>query len=270
MGIPRTGPGGGGASSLLSVTTGRDPDAASIARARAAAERWKVPFVPRTKRESLEVMLERRAQAFVVFQRHAVELVDRGGRLQWSPGLGLLRTKTVDAGGGDTLVELAGLQPGEAILDCTLGLAQDALVAARAVGPEGRVVGLESSLALYAVVSEGLRDFDPGPRSCRIEPVHTDALSHLRRCADRSFDRVLFDPMFTRPTKSQPAFEMLRRHADYSPLTPDMLAEAKRVARRAVVVKSSRVSSDLPRLGLERIQHTRYSDVAWARIDLEG
>ena len=42
------------------------------------------------------------------------------------------------------------------------------------------------------------------------------------------------------------------------------------MARRAVVVKSSRVSSDLARLGLPRVPHTRYSDVVWARIDLEG
>ncbi|MGA9520797.1 MAG: class I SAM-dependent methyltransferase [Myxococcaceae bacterium] len=264
------GPEVGRALTPLAVTIGRDPDEAQIARARAAAERWKLPFVPRSKRDSLERLLEHRAQAFVVFQRNAVELVDREGRLQWSPGLALLRTKTMDGGGGDTLVQLAGIQPGESILDCTLGLAQDAVVAARAVGPEGRVVGLEKSLPLHVVVSEGLRAFDPGPRSCRVEPVHADALSHLRSCADRSFDRVLFDPMFARPTRSQPAFEMLRRYADHSPLTPEMLEEAKRVARRAVVVKSSRVSSDLPRLGLQRVPHTRYSDVVWARIDLDG
>ncbi len=252
------------------MTIGRDPDPATLARARAAAESWGLPFVGRPKRESREDLLGGRADSLIVFLRRGVELLDPEGKFQWSPGLALLRTKTIDAGGGDTLLHIAQLQPGEAILDCTLGLAQDALVAARAVGPQGRVVGLENSLALYAVVSEGLRDFDPGPRSCRIEPLHAEALAYLRGCEDGSFDRVLFDPMFGRPTRAQPSFDMLRRHADYSPLTPQMLEEAKRVARRAVVVKSSRISSDLTRLGLQRVQHTRYSDVAWARIDLEG
>jgi len=40
-------------------------------------------------------------------------------------------------------IERAGLQPGERVVDLGSGAGLDALIAARAVGPQGRVVGIE-------------------------------------------------------------------------------------------------------------------------------
>jgi hypothetical protein len=101
-----------------------------------------------------------------------------------------------------------------------------------------------------------------------VEPVVADAGEWLRSCPDQSFDRVLFDPMFGRPRKSQPSFAALRRHADPAPLTAQVLDEARRVARKAVVVKGARYSTDLKKLGLQPLPHTRYADVDWARIEV--
>jgi hypothetical protein len=171
----------------------------------------------------------------------------------------------VAEGEPDTFVRVAELRRGDAVLDCTLGLAQDALVASLAVGPEGRVVGVEKSLALYALVSEGLKGYELGPDSCRVEVVHADASEYLRSLPARSFDVVCFDPMFARPQKAQPGFDVLRRFAEHAPLTPEALAEGRRVARRWVVVKGSRYSDDLKKLGLSPEPGSRYTEVAWGR-----
>jgi 16S rRNA (guanine1516-N2)-methyltransferase len=49
-----------------------------------------------------------------------------------------------------------------------------------------------------------------------------------------------------------------------------VLARAIRVARRAVVVKGARYSTDLRKLGLTPLPSTRTADVVWARVDKQG
>lgn len=251
----------------LAVTTSKDPDPATVARAQALAERWSLPFLTR-RSATPEQMLAERARALLVVMRERAELQDASGRFTWTPGMAQLRLKALERGEGDSLLEVAGLREGERVIDATLGFAQDAVLAARAVGPAGKVVGVEASLPLFLVVSLGLEGWDPGPRSCRVEPVFGEAGAFLQQQPQKSADVVLFDPMFARPRKAQPGFELLRRHADYAPLTRSALDAAVRVARRAVVVKASRYSDELTRLGLRPLERSRYADVAWARIDV--
>lgn len=250
----------------LAVTTSGQPDEPLVARARAAARAWGLPFVPRRKKQPLGPLLEGVAEAFLVFGRDEVSLWDTHGSFSFHPGMAHLRRKRLDAGEGDTLVRVAQLAPGDHVLDCTLGLGQDALVAARAVGPRGRVLGVEKSLALWAVVDEGLRHYPTGPDACPVETRCADALAVLAAQPDASWDVVLFDPMFDKPKKAQPSFELLRRFAEHAPLTPDVLAEARRVARRWVVVKAGRHGDELARLGLTAEPGSRYTALVWARV----
>src|SRR5260370_666721 len=251
----------------LAVTTSGKASAELTARARQAAERWRLPFIERRRKAPLAPLFGREAQALLVFGTEGLALWDREGALRFTPGMARLRVKRLDAGiQEDLLVRIAGFQAGETVLDCTLGLGADALVAARAVGTTGRVVGLEKSLALYALVSQGLEDYDPGSRSCRVEPLLTDAESFLRSQPNGSFDHVLFDPMFERPRRSAPSFEILRRFADHSPLTVSTLGLAARVSRRSVVVKGARHSNDLAKLRLRAEPGSRYPTTLWARL----
>ena len=250
----------------LAVTTSGKPQEGIILRAREAARAWGLPFIPRRKKEPLGPLLATAAEALLVFEREGdVSLWDAENSFSFNPGMAHLRRMRWLAGErGDALVRVAELREGDHVLDCTLGLGQDALVAAVVVGPRGRVVGLEKSLALYAVVSEGLKA-DLGAGSCRVEPVHADAHTYLRALPSGAFDVVYFDPMFEKPKKSQPAFEMLRRFAEHAPLTPEVLEEARRVARRWVVVKGAKHSEDLKKLGLEAEPGSRYTSVIWGR-----
>ena len=60
-----------------------------------------------------------------------------------------IRAQQLLRGAPDHLVRALDLRPGLRVLDCTLGLASDAAVAACVVGPSGAVVGPEASLLLY-------------------------------------------------------------------------------------------------------------------------
>ena len=250
----------------LAVTTSGNPRAAELARARAASDRWKLPYLLRGRKEPLHGLVATGAEALLVFERERVTLADGEQSIAFHEGMAHLRRLRLQTGEGDTMASIAGLQAGDAVLDCTLGLAQDAMVAAQAVGAAGRVTGLEKSLALCVLAAEGLASFDLGPASARVEVLHADAAVLLRDLASGSYDAVLLDPMFESPRRSQPAFEMLRRFAEHAPLTAEVLAQARRVARRCVVVKGARASKDLAKLGLTPHPGSRHSSMIWARV----
>ena len=170
----------------------------------------------------------------------------------------------------DQLVRVAGLREGERVLDCTLGLGADAQVAARLVGPGGSVIALEKSPALYLLARHGLKGLERHPAACAVSVVYADAAEFLRTLPDGAFDVVLFDPMFESPKKAQPGFALLRRHADYSPLTRETVEEARRVARRVVVLKGSRYSKDFKKLGITPEPARPNATVLWARLPGSG
>jgi SAM-dependent methyltransferase len=165
----------------------------------------------------------------------------------------------------DPFLEAAGIRPGDEVLDATLGLGADALVAAAACGPGGRVVALEGSRPLAAWVAEGLRRLEAEPAR-RIEVRAGDHLAALGALPPRSFDVVAFDPMF-RHARSQPGgFELVRALADPRPLQAEAVAEARRVARRWVVVKDGAPGWDLARLGLTPLPSARGAHRYYARV----
>lgn len=254
----------------LAVTTSTKVDAAQVREARAVAARWGLPFLPRRAKEGIAPWLGTKVDALLVVGGDGVTLWDPEGSFTFHAGMAHLRRMRLRAGEPDAFVRVAELRPGDSVLDCTLGLAQDALVASLAVGAGGRVVGLERSLALCAVAAEGLRRYELGADSGLIEVRHADAREYLRTLPPASFDVVFFDPMFAKPKKAQPAFDVLRRFAEHAPLTSETLEEARRVARRWVVVKGARYSDDLRKLGLEEEPGSRYTDVIWGRVGPSG
>lgn len=251
----------------LAVTTSNQVDPVLVAQAKVAAGQWGLPFYDRPKKSGLEPHYGVVAEAFLVLGSDGWTLRDPHGALRFTPNMAWLRIKRIDAGvHDDVLVKLCELREGDHVLDCTLGLGADALVCARVVGPTGRVVGVEQSLPLWVIADRGLATFDTGRPSARIETVHGDSLALLRTLEPKSFDCVLFDPMFEKPKGSSPAFDVLRRYATDAPLSPEALAHARRVARRWVVVKSARYTPALKRLGLAPEPTSRFSNIVWARI----
>jgi predicted O-methyltransferase YrrM len=261
----------------LAITTPLRPSPAEEAEARAAAARHGFPFVPRGKRPAAEALRAAGAGALLVLSPRWATLVVDGEERRWSPGMGALRAKrararragaTGDATTRDTFLEAAGIEDGDAVLDCTLGLGADALVAAVAAGPRGRVVGIEASAALAAWVAEGLRRLGDAA-AARIEVRAGDHAELLASLPDRSFDVVVFDPMF-RHARAEPAgFDLVRRLADPRPLSPGALARARRVARRWVLVKDGAPGWDLARLGLAPLPSARGAHRYYARVPAE-
>lgn len=122
------------------------------------------------------------------------------------------------------------------LVDCTLGLANDALHAA--VTLNCSVLGVEGSPIIHALLEEGLprlaASYAPGGQ---IRLLHGRATEVLRGLGDGSRDVVFLDPMMSRPRKSAPSFTLLRDFAVPEGASAELLREAGRVARARVVLK---------------------------------
>ncbi len=239
------------------VTTSKSPAEALRERAHGLAARWDLPVVER-HRGSVATARGAAATALVCTEEGLVAETARG-RLAFHQGTAAKRLRTLRHGGTDPLIRAGGLRPGDRVLDATLGLGRDALVAAWAVGAEGEVLGVEADLVLAVLAHDGFAGPVPRPGSAPVRVRHGDSRRVLTTmaAAGEHVDVVLLDPMFTDPRASDHGFALARDHTVPTPLTPEWVELARAVARRRVVVTAERARPWFPDVGLERLEGTR-------------
>jgi len=181
--------------------------------------------------------------------------------------MAFLRVLRARRGELDPLAQAAGLRSGDRVLDATLGLGGDALVAAHVTG--ARVVGLERDPLIAAFTQASLRRLQKHGREPGrlVEVVRADHREFLRAQPDGSFDVVLLDPMFRKAGDAGPLFDLLRAHAEHAPLEEETLREARRVARRGVLVKDAAHGDELRRLGLKARATRRSASICFGWAD---
>ncbi len=285
---------------LVSLSRGAGPGEEARARRLAREEGWE--FMPPPDRGTMVESMKGRP--VVVVEKTRLSLRVAGSSYAFHPGLAPVRIKRLLAGDTDHMLEAMGLvgvaaeREGPGVLDCTLGFGADAIVAAFAVGENGRVVGLESSPVLAVLTRHGLADWaaaetkvTAGPTAKeqaggraksafvealgRIEVVNADHLSFLRVQPPSSFDVVYFDPMFREPVKGAAGLALVRIFGRSTAIEAEVVAEARRVARRRVVMKERRGSPEFARLGCDEVVGGASSSVAFGvwkvpRVSREG
>lgn len=219
------------------------------------SQRLNALFIPRGDKSITRLMQEGEEPVFI-YGEQDIKVYRNGWKepFFFHPNFSKVRIKRLLNGDNDRMTEVCNLSPGDSFLDGTLGLGADAIVASHVVGPTGRVVGVEAEKWVYEVVSDGLKrrkdDFLPLLEAMhRVEVVHADILSYLQQCDDCSFDVVYFDPMFRKTVEQSSGISVLRHLSDDRPLSPLVVKEACRVARKSVVLKDRKESSEFQRLG---------------------
>mmetsp|Transcript_4630 Transcript_4630/g.7835 ORF Transcript_4630/g.7835 Transcript_4630/m.7835 type:complete len:293 (-) Transcript_4630:47-925(-) len=217
-------------------------------------------FVEREGQTLAKMLEEHEADMVLVVSARGTMLRLRGGAEHClHGGIGVLRLRAADAGRPDNLVRVCGLQPGDVFIDATAGHLCDSIVAAQAVGLSGRVLAMEASPLLWAVAAGrpvATGDARVDKLLDRVDMLLGDHTELLTAMPAASADVVYFDPMFRRPAKSSKSFDFIRPLALHSPLTAAALAQARRVARRRVVVMDQRGGSELERLGLRVLKES--------------
>lgn len=245
------------------VTTSYTPSQTAEQRAARLAAELSSAYVRRGT-YSLRRLGERYGESrFLLVTERELQLCDGDGQpMFFHPSLSFVRAKRLMNGEPDTLLAVSGAEPGDEVLDCTAGLGSDAIVFSLAVGENGVVTAVESEPALYVIVREGLTRYETAVESFneamrRVRLVNVDHLTELRQRPDRSVDIVYFDPMFRQPVEQSSAIGALRQTANHSPLKREAIEEAKRVARKRVILKEHRDSGEFERLGFPLPDRTR-------------
>ncbi|WP_054696971.1 class I SAM-dependent methyltransferase [Syntrophomonas palmitatica] len=97
--------------------------------------------------------------------------------------------------------------------------------------------------------------------------INSDHYYYLCHVPSNSFDVVYFDPMFRHPQHHSTAIKPLRQLADHRPLDEQSITEACRVARKKVVIKETRSSKELERLGVQFIVGSHHNPIAYGVIE---
>lgn len=154
----------------------------------------------------------------------------------------MFRVKRLMRGEHDPFVQATQLERGMTVLDCTLGMASDSIVASYIVGESGKVTGLEGNEYMAYIMENGLKTWSSSVSEIdeamqRIDVKQTEHFAFLKQCEDNSYDIVYLDPMFEETVIESDGIKGLKHFALYHDITDETIAEAKRVARKRVVLK---------------------------------
>lgn len=259
----------------FAVTTSHRPTPWQVDLAKQLALEFKAPFSARNDL-SLEVLARNLCvEGMVVVSSQKISFVSGEQTFFFHPGLARLRIKALKYGKTDQMIKAMSLKSGESVLDCTLGLGSDAIVASFVAGVEGRVAGVESSPVIFSLVSRGLSNYieedeDIALAMRRVEVIHANHKEYLAQLLPSSFDVVYFDPMFRFSRRHSPAMNAMRVLALPNPLDRETIHLALQVAARRVILKERRGSAEFKRLGFDQICGGRYAPVVYGVMDRQG
>lgn len=240
------------------VTTAGRSDDESEKLAQYASEALNAQIIPRNKRSVRKMAQQYEANIIVAGKnRYEYYVKDAESPFFFHPNSSAFRLKRVARGEEEPLLTACALAKGDTFLDCTLGMGADSLLAAYTVGNEGKVVGLEADRNVAFIVKTGMQTYDTSKlplTACmrNIEVVHATALEFLKAQPNDSFDVVYMDPMFEETIEESTNFEALRTAGSHITLSREWVEEAKRVAKKRVVLKAHFKSKWFEQFGFER------------------
>ena len=257
----------------LVVTTVQHPSADVNILAEYIATTLHIPFAPRAKHSLMTIKIHYQVDNIIVVGQKGPLVNTPGGEYFFHLSMAQLRIQNLIKGQHDHMIAAMSLQAGMSVLDCTLGLATDSIVASFVVGATGTVLGLETSPIVAFIASYGLQHFQADESYLvealrRIDVKQAHSYKYLAALPDNMYDVVYFDPMFRHPIHSSSNVKPLRYLADNSPLPKNTLKEACRVARKRVVVKESSHSDEFTRLGITTVYGGKYSSVQYGVIEI--
>ena len=253
------------------ITTSTHALQAQAQAALALANVFHVPYLDRDSTSLRELREAYHLDVLVTLDKHMGLSVD-DPPLHWHPSVAIPRLRRLAEGGSDNFLAATALEEGDKVLDCTLGLGADAIVAAHAVGDTGMVTGLEASPVIALLTAWGLRHeavayhrkkAPLGTIAGRIRVIPAEALAFLEAQADGSWDVICFDPMFRTANPRSSAINSYRSLACHAPFTAAVLSEALRVCVKRVVLKERWFSPLFAQLGADKKVKARYGPVAY-------
>ncbi|UFJ42234.1 class I SAM-dependent methyltransferase [Brevibacillus humidisoli] len=257
------------------VTTGLGPSSSTRIHAEQLAASFGLPLVERGERSLDELRSLHQTDRILVVTAKGARIESAGEKpFFFHPNTASFRIKRLERGDTDTMLAVCQIQPGDHVLDATMGLGADALVFAHGVTASGRVVGVEARMEVALIVKDGLRHYRAEEEALRqamdrVEVVCSHHLPFLQKQPDRSFDVVYFDPMFQQEVSASSGIQPLRLYAEAGLPDEVTICEALRVARRRVVLKEGKAGRLFERFGFTPFRNRR-DQVTYSYKETDG
>ncbi len=263
------------------ITTSFNPNQKILKRVNEFIVSLNCIFIDRDKKSLVQIMQDCNTDELIVIEKKHAKYYKKDNMKSpffFHPSMAALRINRLKQGDNDLMIKISELKYGDSFLDCTLGLASDAIVASFVVGNEGRVVGLESEGVLATIVKDGLntsyyKNNDLNEAMRRIEVINANHIDRLKLISDNSFDIVYLDPMFRLGVNKSSPINSLRTIANYDSLLKETITEARRIAKRKVILKEVTTSKEFKRLGFSKIvrsSSTTYGVISIGEVCYEG
>lgn len=230
-------------SECMYITTAGRTNQTMIEKAIHYSEKWNIPYIERNKL-TVKQLQDRWKDDLIVVGKERLELYFFG-ELEpffFHPNSAMFRIKRLMKQETDPFIEACGLELGSSFLDCTFGMGSDSIVASFVTGDRGKTIGIEWNRYIALIVKEGLKTWNTNIPEInaamnKIEVIHGDHLHMLKQFPTNSFDCVYFDPMFDEHITESNGIHVLSKVAMKTPFTTELIEEAKRVAKKRVVLK---------------------------------
>ena len=142
------------------ITTGSDPLPETQQRARDYAAKLGVTYVERGRYSVAGVSKQAGGCSVLVVLQQEIRLYQPDTEMMtFHPSMAFVRAKRLFKGVPDVMLQAAGIQAGDHVLDCTAGLGADSMMFAVGVGESGKVIAVEDSEELAALLYTGLSTY---------------------------------------------------------------------------------------------------------------
>ncbi|ADU30671.1 class I SAM-dependent methyltransferase [Evansella cellulosilytica] len=258
----------------LIVTTAGRPSEGSINEAKNVASELDCRYVVRNKRSIGAMITTYHAAVLVVAKdKLLLQAYANSPPFFFHPNAAMIRAKHWIKAKEDPLVQACKIKQGDSFFDATLGLGSDAIVASLATGINGSVFGAEYSKVISYIVKTGLKGYESGNSEVnqamrRISVIHDSHVTILQSMEDKSVDIVYFDPLFEEVVEGSHGFDSMRPYTVRLPITDETITEAKRVAKKRVVLKDHFRSKRFMKLGF-KVQVRPSATFHYGTIELE-
>lgn len=255
------------------ITTSSKAEIHIINKAREFSDKLSIPFIARDNQSLRNITKIYSNKGVFLVEKNNNKLIFGTKEYFFHPGMAKLRIRELKNGHNDLMVDAMNLTKGDTILDCTLGLASDAIVASYFLGDGCKIVGLEAVDVLATIVSEGLNKYvakenDINEAMRRIEVLNINHKEFLLQTPNNAFDILYFDPMFKNTIKESSGIQALKPFVYNQGIDVETISLAKSKARKKIVIKERAYSKEFTRLGCNRILGGKYSKVAYGIIDI--
>ena len=230
-------------------------------------------YVPRLKSSLIKIAAEHDADGVIVWETTGPILYIENEKLFFHPSMAKCRIAAYRKNKQeDILIKACQIERGDSFLDCTLGMGADSIVAAY-FSEIGKITGLESQTVIAQVMSWGMKMYEgqmPWLNKAikHIEIIDCDHKIYLGQQADRSYDIVYFDPMFSQPILHSQPISPLRKLANHDPLDKSVIQAACRVAKKRVVLKTQAADIEIERLGFTKVMGSKHNPIVYGVIDV--